>query len=439
MRDLNAHNNLCGSVFKRVEYVEFKNILKRYVKIKHMIKTEQVSSSLSLIQDYDNKYIKKEDFVSVFESALGEGSITTETYNNRCTVYVYKHDGKEDHFLTANVVYLGNPHPHFKKRIELKKWYREYYSEHKNDSNITIRLIGLYTYDAINVFVNFKIDSYLGNEFNNSAAHVYTNDIFQALKYGTFQKEDASGNLITTIRRDKFKEYLEGDCSCENKLFNLFDRFNCGFPFGKWITAVKAICEMRDKDFSKWRETEWQGWFLELRFWEFTDQEKCKELMKYSRDFTDLEKEFDFDIYFKEFDFYGDLKTSSVDEVEVCLNAQDSVIPCLMKYEKMWYVVYEHLTEKDLEYNSEMAKERMALIGKPYIEGGQISYQRRMKHSVNFQRMKIIELNRINYHEALSEFNQGRQPNGSSRKPKFKINKKNIENFIVYSYNGVQK
>lgn len=399
-----------------------------------MVKTEQISSCLSFVQDYDNKYRKTEDFISVFESALGSGTITTEIFNTRSIVYVYNHDGIKEYFLTANVVYLGNPHPHFKKRIELKEWYKPFYDEHRNERNTKIRLIGLYTYDSVNVFVDFKIDSYLGNEFHNSAAHVYTNDIYQALKYGIFSKEDRNNNLITTIRRDKFKEYLKGNYSRGNKLFDLFDKFNCGFPFGKWITAVKAICEMRDKGFSKWRETEWQGWFLELHFWEFTDQEKCKELMKYSRDFAEAEKEFDFDIYFKEADFYGDLKASNINEIEVCLNAQDAVLPCLLKYDRLWYIIYEHLTEKDTDHNNEMAKARMSFIGEPYVEGGYISYQSRMKHSVNFQQMKIIELNRINYHEALSDFNQGRQPDGKPRKPKFKINKQNIDNFIVYSY-----
>ena len=36
--------------------------------------------------------------------------------------------------------------------------------------------------------------------------------------------------------------------------------------------------------------------------------------------------------------------------------------------------------------------------------------------------------------ETLSVFNQGHQPDGKDRAPKFLINKKNIDNFIVYSY-----
>ena len=81
-----------------------------------------------------------------------------------------------------------------------------------------------------------------------------------------------------------------------------------------------------------------------------------------------------------------------------------------------------------------MAKARMELLGNPYKEGDKISYQNKMKHSVNFKRMKIFELNRVNMHETLKAFNQGRQPSGEARAPKFSINKKNIDNFIVFSY-----
>ena len=42
-------------------------------------------------------------------------------------------------------------------------------------------------------------------------------------------------------------------------------------------------------------------------------------------------------------------------------------------------------------------------------------------------------LNRINFREVLSDFNQGVQPSGEARKPKFKITKNNIDNFIVFS------
>ena len=65
-----------------------------------------------------------------------------------------------------------------------------------------------------------------------------------------------------------------------------------------------------------------------------------------------------------------------------------------------------------------------------------MSYHDRMKHSVNFVKMSIVELNRINYGCILTTFNQGHQPDGSKRNPKFNINKKvlNNDNFVVFRY-----
>jgi len=59
-----------------------------------------------------------------------------------------------------------------------------------------------------------------------------------------------------------------------------------------------------------------------------------------------------------------------------------------------------------------------------------------MKHSVKFMKMSIIELNRVNYREALKDFHQGHQPDGNARKPKFIINKEVLknDNFVVFRY-----
>ena len=57
-----------------------------------------------------------------------------------------------------------------------------------------------------------------------------------------------------------------------------------------------------------------------------------------------------------------------------------------------------------------------------------------MKHSVNFKKMEILEVNEINRHLILQDFNQGHNSDGNKRNLKFKIDKKDIDNFIIYSY-----
>ena len=69
--------------------------------------------------------------------------------------------------------------------------------------------------------------------------------------------------------------------------------------------------------------------------------------------------------------------------------------------------------------------------GKPYDSH---SYGNKLKHAINYTKMYIIEVNRINYGEVLSDFNQGKQPNGDPRKQKVSISKKILDNFIIYKY-----
>ena len=65
-----------------------------------------------------------------------------------------------------------------------------------------------------------------------------------------------------------------------------------------------------------------------------------------------------------------------------------------------------------------------------------MSYHERMKNSVKFMKMSIIEINRVNFREVLTDFNQGHQPDGKARKPKFNIIKKVLENdnYVVFRY-----
>ncbi|MGN0347158.1 MAG: hypothetical protein ACI4DU_07705, partial [Lachnospiraceae bacterium] len=301
-----------------------------------------------------------------------------------------------------------------------------------NEKDVTIHLTGVYHYDGLIVFVEFAIEDYMDNKMNSSAAHVYSNDIYQALTNKKFEKTDKNNNHITTIVSRNYKAYIDGTLN-ESTLFDLFRKFNLGFKFGEWITAVRAISEMKEKNWYQWRGTEWAGWLLEFKVNEFLELENCQEKMMYigNKKGTDL---LDFDLVFKEEKFYGDLKASDITSNLTPGNDQENVLEALAKYGRIWYIIYEHETIKDKDRDSEMAKARMELLGTPYQEGEKISYQSRMKHSVNFKRMKIFELNRINMHEVLKEFNQGHQPNGEKRAPKFSINKKNIDNFIVFSY-----
>lgn len=394
-------------------------------------KSEQITSNLSLVLDYDEPLSKKDNFIEAFNYAL-DGKCELLKYKDTKNVYIYKSEKKIHYFLTGAITYLSKPHPLFKKRLQLKLWFKDFYNEYSRRPIADIHLVGIYHYQGLYLFVDFKTEDYIGRKLNSSAAHIYTNDLYQGLCNGQFSKTDWNGNHITVTTTRSFKQFLLGKIN-ENPIFSLFNKFNNSFEFGNWIKADYAITEMKNAQWYQWRGTEWPGWYLEYKFSCFVFAQNCKNEMVYignEKDKTLL----DFDIFFPKANYYGDLKASDIDKKETPGNDQENVLKAINQYGKLWYVIYEHKTEKDSAHNNEMAIKRMQLLGTEFHEGDKISYAAKMKHSVEFRQMKIFELNRINMNETLSVFNQGHQPDGKDRAPKFLINKNNIDNFIVYSY-----
>lgn len=392
-------------------------------------KSEQITSDCSVVIDYDQPLLKREDILNAFKSSLGQ-NCTVEKYGTH-VVYTFSHNGIKEYFLTSSITYLSKPHPIFKKRCQTKIWFKNFYNEFKDKPDTRIRLVGIYHYEGLIVFVEFKIDDYLKRKSNSSAAHVFSNDIYQALSNGIFEKFDKNKNHITVIRKENFKQYLIGNVK-GNYLLDVFKNFNSEFPFNQWITAEYAISAMKSENWPKWKETEWAGWYLEFLFYKYLKKNNISDVV-YTGMQTKIDK-LDFDVHFTGECFYGDLKSSDISKKDSPGNDQENVLAAISKHKKLWYIIFEHETIKDTARDCEMAKKRMDLVGTPYVDGGHICYQKRMKHSVRFKRMIILELNNINMSEVLKEFRQGHQPSGDARKPKFLIDKQNIDNCIILSY-----
>ncbi len=399
--------------------------------MKQVLKSEQIVPNTSLIIDYDQPLRSSKDICNAFAQALG-GSCSIQKYHETKTVYKYNHNGITHFFLAGAITCLSKPHPIFKKRCQLKLWFKDFYKDYRDAPNTMIHLIGLYHYEGLIVFVEFELKDYIERKLNSSAAHVYSNDIFQAVTNGCFSKVDRNGNHITSISSRYFKQYLDGKVK-ENPLFELFKTFNASFCFDKWISAKQAITQMKQGNWYQWKGAEWPGWFLEFEVAGFVSREHCEAQMLYIGNLKD-DSMLDFDLLFPKDHYYGDLKASDINHSEAPGNDQEAVLNAINQCGRLWYIIYEHDTIKDTDRQNEMAIERMNLIGNSYRVGDKISYASRMKHSVNFRRMRIYELNRVNMNEALTVFNQGHQPDGSARRPKFLINKQNIDNCIVFSY-----
>lgn len=408
------------------------------------VDSEQITLDKSLVVAQDQPLSDKQ-LQNCLYNVLGKEKCRVIKVPLQKWVLEYKDNGKIYHLLVRSCTYLGNPHPIFKKRVQLPIWFNEYANAISNQSpDIDVRYIGVYHYgdeyhgDNI-IFIDFKKETYLTKKGHNSSAHVYTNDLFQAMTYGVFEKEDHFGNIISTIRRDKFPAYLSGKVKDANCLFDLFRKFNNGFSFGEWLKALDVIKEMHQNGWHQWRQAEWAGWFLEYRFNKFTIDNDVTEKMRYVGSSLKRDGDLDFDIRFEDEDFYGDLKASDIKKSETPGNDQENLVECIYQYDKFWYVIYEHETIKDSEatrYEATKGRNNYIKTIDPSYDKDEMSYHARMKNSVKFVKMSIIELNRVNYREALTQFNQGRQPDGNARKPKFNINKKVLENdnFVVFRY-----
>ncbi len=397
-------------------------------------KCEQINSCMQMVLDYDQKLTKREEFLTVLKKALGE-NVSLVKYQGTKDVYLYKSNGVDHYLICAAVTYLGNPHPLFKKRMQLKKWYKDFYHEYKNKPNTTINLVGVYHYDGMELYCDFNLSDYIGRKLNSSSAHVYINDIFQAMKNGTFEKVDINGNRITVVKGIYLKDFFDG-IKTENPAIKLFQKFNLQFSFNRWLRADECIRIMLDNNWYQAKGTEWPGWFLEFRVDEFIQKENCAPIMLYTGNKNKSEGMLDFDLFFGSMNFYGDLKASDIGKKEAPGNDQQNTLDAISKYGRLWYIIYEHETIKDTSRNNEMAIARMKLTEPDYKDGDHVSYLTRMKHSVNFKKMQIFELNAVNMHSILSDFNQGHNsgPAMAARVAKFMLNKNNLNNSIIYTY-----
>lgn len=401
------------------------------------LKSEQIISNLSVIIDFDDVLTKSQKFAFLV-NLLKPNCYETKILNKRVLVY-HTHDKKKIILLVASVTYLGGngQHPIFKKRIQLPKWYKEFSLNEEIKHNYEVKFIGLYHYKSNYVVVDFEKDTYLEKKMNNSAAHVYINDLIKGLETGLFRKKDAFGNTLFTINPNKFQSYLENDKFLTNPIFDFFNSFNREIISNSWLSAEDSIPIMYESKWSQWKQVEWPGWFVEFKIDQFIKQNKSSNVISYIGTLSQKYNQFDFDLYFPKDNFYGDLKASDKTKKFSPGNSKENLINCLNKFGKFWYVIFEHQTIKDSKNTNYSAtkfrNQFISQIEKTTLSDQKLmSYYKRMKHSVKFENMMIIEINNNNYKHILSDFNQGHQIDGTPRNPKFLISKRNIDNFVVY-------
>ena len=184
----------------------------------------------------------------------------------------------------SNVTYLGNPHPKYKKRMQLSESADKSYLKKDNTPvNITL-LLGLYMYDENNPII-VAWDSSANKEAGKSkSSHVYIKDIQDAMINGASQRIDKHKNNVYCFKCEHLKNFLNYNFMNINHTVSFInylkdfgidvDEFSFTSEMIKYIKddlakkdfvwdGKKSIKEMRDNSYSKWRETEWQGFYFE--------------------------------------------------------------------------------------------------------------------------------------------------------------------------------
>lgn len=347
---------------------------------------------------------------------------------------------KNQIILKKQVTHLGNPHPKFKKRIQIPRRWLEVHKRASAEGLIT-RFVGIYHFGPVTIFVDFEPSTYLSREANNSAAHVSTNDLYQAQteETGQFSRVDRNGNRLTSVRADKFARYLHDGGLPASRWINVFRGFNAGFLEMGQLQAVTAVKEMHAGSWKDCFQNEWPGFYLEFRFDAYLRQKHLETLVQYQK--NKRKSQYDYDLRFNQSDgqicFYGDLKASDIASRKAPGNDSNNLNNCLKELSRFWYVIYEHETTH-ARNNGDIATRhwnalRRSLGYEQNSEFNPLSYKERFKESVRFVKMSILELNQANASLVLSDFKQGRQADGASRALKVMIKKRNIDNFLIHA------
>ena len=383
------------------------------------VKVEQIFNKSDVIIDY-GEILSNDEIVK----------IALDTFDNvelKDDGYIYGRYDKTDFCLYfKNISYLGNPHPIYKKRIQIPNTFKELYDNNMN-RNIKTLLIGIYKYKNNILFCDFDTSTYVNKKMNNSSAHIYTIDLLKGLETDFFQKNDKRGNKITVFTKNaknEFYKYKFEHTEIESKIeiVNTFDAFFKSIS-KEWF-GIDCYKEMIQSGYNNKFQSEWAGFYLEYLLDLYITEHHLYDIVRYLQ--NKKENEIDLDLYFSKINSYGDLKTHS-DSSSGILGNDLQTIEELVKSGKVYYVVCNHETNYDKDYEFEVTK----FWNKEQHKSDILSYSNKMKHDVRLRSYFILEINKFNF-KYLNIYNQGKNSNGDARNPKISININDIDNFLIH-------
>ena len=341
--------------------------------------------------------------------------------------------------LTANVVYLGAPHPVFKKRVELKSYFPEYYKRN-SENNLKTFYCGIYTYKDVNLFVVYEPGTYLKKKSNNSSAHVYSVNLQYAQRAGNFTKIDANKNIIHIFDKNNFVRFIKHqaeELTSDDNADTLIPRIN-NFVEGlkKYIKSdiygIDAYKELQSAGDKNANQSQWIGRYFEHIVKKYIEETSNTDFKPYA-DKKDGGVDLDFK-YTGQENVYLD---SKADKIGGSILGND-----LLTIEKVvvrnkgtvFYLCCFFTDEKDSKHDYVVTKYWNQYRKDPYKTEKEIiqGFGRIMKYSVHPKKLAVIKIDETAYDILKNRpFRQGVNSNGKQRKEKLQISDKEIEAFTV--------
>ena len=343
-------------------------------------------------------------------------------------------NGKELCFYTRNVIHLGGYWSSEKKRIEVGDNFPDLYAQNKRN-NIETILLGCYHYylngkDGVRLYVCFSANTYATRNTNNSAAHVHTIDLQNALKNGIYRRLDKSNNELLVLNEENFRKHIHNlmtgaelqEIKDDKYLLDYFGQMYATLP--KTLYGIDCYEQMFADNDQNRKQSAWEGWYMEYYVKKYLELHRSKAIEWWS---SKKNGDLDFDLKFcTEENFYGDVKSD--DAKKSVQGNKKSNIDILVKEKggRLWYIVFEFSPEKDSKHGNKTTVWWNKKLGKEKLH----SYASRMKYSITFESMNVYEINQFAF-KYLKEFEVS-PCNGRPREKKYRIPNKMKEYLRIY-------
>ena len=189
----------------------------------------------------------------------------------------------------------------------------------------------------------------------------------------------------------------------------------------EWINVYK---EMIKNDYNNMLQAEWPWFYFEFLFFDFLKKNNISEIKK-----NNIKIWFDLLLFWEK---YGDLKTSNNQSNSIIGNNIKFIKPLLDNNQELYYIVLFFKVEMDKENDYEVTTFWNTQINLIKNKNKRLhSYGNRMKNKVFLEELLLLKIDNKNK-IFLKDFHQWINSNWKKRNKKILINKKDINNFILF-------